>query len=87
MNPKLRVGICGWGNVATGLFEQLTKPSNELAFELVCIGARRDNPNCDPGDVTIHRDIFEVIDQDIDCLLYTSPSPRAKRQSRMPSSA
>ena len=26
-------------------------------------------------------------DQDIDCLLYTSPSPRDKRQSRMPSSA
>ena len=69
MNPKLRVGICGWGNVATGLFEQLTKSSNEQAFELVCIGARRDNPNCDPGDVTIHRDIFEVIDQDIDVLI------------------
>ena len=27
------------------------------------------------------------IDQDWDCLLYTSPSPRDKRQSRMPSSA
>ena len=25
--------------------------------------------------------------QEIDCLLYTSPSPRDKRQSRMPSSA
>ena len=98
MNPKLRVGICGWGNVATGLFEQLTKPSNEHAFELVCIGARRDNPNCDPGDVTVHRGIFEVIDQDIDvlieliggtdtCLLYTSPSPRDRQKSRMPSSA
>ena len=24
---------------------------------------------------------------DVDCLLYTSPSPRDKRQSRMPSSA
>ena len=27
------------------------------------------------------------IDQSISCLLYTSPSPRDKRQSRMPSSA
>ena len=27
------------------------------------------------------------IDQDTVCLLYTSPSPRDKRQSRMPSSA
>ena len=36
-----------------------------------------------------HSDIFIVMD-DIeisDCLLYTSPSPRDKRQSRMPSSA
>ena len=29
----------------------------------------------------------EVLDLDEDCLLYTSPSPRDKRQSRMPSSA
>ena len=27
------------------------------------------------------------IDQEYPCLLYTSPSPRDKRQSRMPSSA
>ena len=30
---------------------------------------------------------FNVDDLDFDCLLYTSPSPRDKRQSRMPSSA
>ena len=29
----------------------------------------------------------EIVIYDIDCLLYTSPSPRDKRQSRMPSSA
>ena len=28
-----------------------------------------------------------ALDRDKDCLLYTSPSPRDKRQSRMPSSA
>ena len=27
------------------------------------------------------------LDKEINCLLYTSPSPRDKRQSRMPSSA
>ena len=35
-------------------------------------------------------DISEMADKDYDhiyCLLYTSPSPRDKRQSRMPSSA
>ena len=30
---------------------------------------------------------FKVQGSDISCLLYTSPSPRDKRQSRMPSSA
>ena len=29
----------------------------------------------------------ERIEQSMNCLLYTSPSPRDKRQSRMPSSA
>ena len=31
--------------------------------------------------------ISEADNQNTDCLLYTSPSPRDKRQSRMPSSA
>ena len=30
---------------------------------------------------------FDEVVEDKDCLLYTSPSPRDKRQSRMPSSA
>ena len=40
-----------------------------------------------------HKSIFELLiavllsAQCTDCLLYTSPSPRDKRQSRMPSSA
>ena len=36
-----------------------------------------------PGPMTMQM----CIDQSQDCLLYTSPSPRDKRQSRMPSSA
>ena len=67
---KLKIGICGWGNVATGLYEQLTC-GNELysEWELVCIGARRDNPRCNPGNTTIVRDIFAVPDEDIDILV------------------
>ena len=67
---KLKIGICGWGNVATGLYEQLTC-GNELysEWELVCIGARRDNPRCNPGDTKIVRDIFAVPDEDIDILV------------------
>ena len=32
-------------------------------------------------------DLVDNLDRYISCLLYTSPSPRDKRQSRMPSSA
>ena len=31
--------------------------------------------------------VIKKLDKDNNCLLYTSPSPRDKRQSRMPSSA
>ncbi len=69
MNPKLKIGICGWGNVATGLFEQLNPSVDNQLYEIVCIGARRDNPKCDPGDIKIHRNIFDVIDEDIDVVV------------------
>ena len=72
---KLRIGICGWGNVATGLFRTLEtnheeiKKRGNLEIEIIAIGARRDNPKCDPGNVTIERDIFKVIDHDIDVVV------------------
>ena len=72
---KLKIGICGWGNVATGLFntlkynnERITSNGN-LEIEIVVIGARRDNPKCNPGDIKIERDIFDVIDNDIDVVV------------------
>ena len=43
-----------------------------------------------PGSVIRCRPVGVLLMEDeagIDCLLYTSPSPRDKRQSRMPSSA
>ena len=72
---KLRVGICGWGNVATGLFKTLQtnsveiKKRSNLEIEIIAIGARRDNPKCDPGNVIIERDIFKIIDHDIDVIV------------------
>ena len=72
---KLKIGICGWGNVATGLFnvlkynnERITSNGN-LEIEIVVIGARRDNPKCNPGDIKIERDLFDVIDNDIDVVV------------------
>ena len=46
-----------------------------LADEAVCIGP--------PPSAQSYLDVPSIIS----CLLYTSPSPRDKRQSRMPSSA
>ena len=70
MNNLIKIGICGWGNVATGLYKQLSTNNNlDLNFEITCIGARRDNPKCDPSPIKIHRDIFDVIDDDIDVLI------------------
>ena len=72
---KLRIGICGWGNVATGLFKTLQTNADQikkrcnLEIEIIAIGARRDNPKCDPGNVIIERDIFKIMDHDIDVLV------------------
>ena len=70
----VRVGICGWGNVATGMFKAIAE--NKIIIEAAgvkididCIGARRDNPKCNPGSVKILRDIFDVPDQDIDVVV------------------
>ena len=72
---NLKIGICGWGNVATGLYktikdnnEQITSNAN-LNIDITVIGARRDNPKCDPGSVKIERDIFDVINHDIDVVV------------------
>ena len=39
------------------------------------------------GKMSIRERIFNVLDPDTPCLLYTSPSPRDATLSRMPSSA
>ena len=39
------------------------------------------------GYIQARQEAYGSIADQLDCLLYTSPSPRDKRQSRMPSSA
>ena len=72
---SLKIGICGWGNVATGLFNTIKlnyesiQSNGNLDIEIVVIGARRDNPKCNPGEVKIERNIFDVIDHEIDVVV------------------
>ena len=59
----LKVGICGWGNVATGMFNAIESNNKFIKqsgvnIAISCIGARRDNPKCNPGNVPVFRDIF-----------------------------
>ena len=55
------------------------------AFAVVCLV--RWSPRAKDGYVFAYKDMDETAGPYEDCLLYTSPSPRDKRQSRMPSSA
>ena len=72
---KLKIGICGWGNVATGLYKTLEdnriqiESNSNTQIDIVVIGARRDNPKCNPKNITIERDIFDVLNHDIDVLV------------------
>ena len=38
-------------------------------------------------DIAIRSQLLKTLIEDLDCLLYTSPSPRDRQKSRMPSSA
>ena len=72
---SLRIGICGWGNVATGLYKAINSNSEQIKsagntnIDIIVIGARRDNPKCDPKETKIERDIFDVLDHDIDVMV------------------
>mgnify|MGYP000372817826 CR=1 FL=1 len=72
---KIKIGICGWGTVATSLHSSIIKNKNQIKrthqvdLEIVAIGARRDNPKYNPGETKILRDVFDVLDEDIDVLV------------------
>ena len=64
----------------------------ELAFELEKLAAGREDTRilaCDDPYLPVHYPTINLLGflQRKDCLLYTSPSPRDRQKSRMPSSA
>ncbi|MFT6286023.1 MAG: homoserine dehydrogenase [Halieaceae bacterium] len=65
MKP-VKIGICGLGTVGSGTFNVLKRNAKIIAaraqcpIEVVQIGARRDNPDCELGVTAVSRDIFDV---------------------------
>jgi homoserine dehydrogenase len=72
----VKIGICGLGTVGSGTYKvletnaELVAARAQVPVQVAHIGARRDNPDCDTGDVRISRDIFEVArDPEVDILV------------------
>ena len=82
---KLRDRISQWSEVNASGTPGLNAQLSEGALVTGTSGRREENT----ADSITKSDADSYIDSAIDgiCLLYTSPSPRDKRQSRMPSSA
>ena len=83
-----------------GVLELLELPEQFHVHVLECVAAERERrrkessaglelPNFEVGDYVLYARVRRpgVTPKLMVCLLYTSPSPRDKRQSRMPSSA
>ncbi|MEH6467196.1 MAG: homoserine dehydrogenase [Porticoccus sp.] len=73
---SVKIGICGLGTVGSGAVNVLSRNAEEISARAGCqiviaqVGARRDNPACELGDINVSRDIFEVADNpDIDILV------------------
>ncbi len=76
MLKPVNVGIVGLGTVGTGTFKVLRRNAEDIArragraIQLVHVGVRRDNPECDTQDIKVSRDIFEVArNPDVDILV------------------
>ena len=75
MKP-VKIGICGLGTVGSGTFNVLERNAAIIAaraqcpIEVIQVGARRDNPDCELGATAVSRDIFDVAtNPDVDILV------------------
>ena len=98
---SLRVGLCGVGNVGRAVLKTLISSSKLIEvqggvhFDIELVGARRGKKAVPFNGINVTKDLKEVatnpnvdvLVEVIGCLLYTSPSPRDRTRSRMPSSA
>ena len=72
----VKIGICGLGTVGSGTVNVLARNRDSVNARAGCeimvaqVGARRDNPACDLGEIPVSRDIFDVArNPDIDIVV------------------
>lgn len=73
---RVNLGICGLGTVGSGTFNVISRNYMDInaragrEISVVHIGARRDNPACETGEIKVSRDIFAVAeDPNVDILV------------------
>ena len=87
MNSSVRSGEEA-SREASKVFQQITESSfNTLSFSEEIVNAAIVQSESINNVVNITENIVVIAEQTATCLLYTSPSPRDQRGSRMPSSA
>ena len=95
---KANPTVSAWGvaNLPAGAFSENAIANAEVVADVLNGLYVKSGAKCNAAAVAVSSShaITKVLgmpidssDLDLDCLLYTSPSPRDKRQSRMPSSA
>ena len=81
---------CGWAQLGTqGAIVGLVTDSSDAALAGAAVTVQNIETGLKLSAVTNDSGIFEVLALPVGyyCLLYTSPSPRDRQKSRMPSSA
>ena len=85
----IRVAINGFGRIGRNILRAKYESDNYNDIQIVAIndlGDSQINAHLLVHD-TVHGKFQKPVDVASDCLLYTSPSPRDRTRSRMPSSA
>ena len=84
-----KIGILGGGQLG----KMLIQSGSRLGLDITLMDKSKDSPGglvCPSfvtGDITDHDNVINFGRAHDVCLLYTSPSPRDRQKSRMPSSA
>ena len=70
-----------------GINIELTPTQFDYLYEVIMFAYEMEVPEQKGWDIQTYDNMVDNVTNGKSCLLYTSPSPRDKRQSRMPSSA